>query len=178
MPEIEIRTAISSDLPALIKLEHYVDTTHVWQMDAASDQDQIEVKFREIRLPRAVRLDYPRNASDLADTWTRKHLMLAAICQGQPIGYLAVEEEQTLTARVTDLVVSEKFRRQGIASALLVSARDWAKGRGLKRVVLEIQAKNHAAIQLARKLGFDFCGFSDDYFANHDIGVFFIAFTK
>jgi ribosomal protein S18 acetylase RimI-like enzyme len=178
MPEIEIRPAISSDLPALIKLEHFVETTHVWQMDVNSDLEQIEIRFREIRLPRAVRLDYPRNAEDLADIWTRKHLFLSAIHQGQPIAYLAIEIEQTHTAKVTDLVVSEKYRRQGIATAMLISAKDWAKQRGLKRLVLEMQAKNHAAIQLARKLGYEYCGFCDDYFANHDIGVFFLAFTK
>jgi GNAT superfamily N-acetyltransferase len=178
MPEIEIRPAISSDLTGLIKLEHYVDTTHVWQMDVSSDLEQIEVKFREIRLPRAVRLEYPRNARDMADTWTRKHLFLTAIHQSQPVAYLAIEIEQTQTARVTDLVVSEKMRRQGIASALLIAAREWAKQRGLKKIILEMQAKNHSAIQLAKKLGYEFCGFCDDYFANHDIGVFFIAFTK
>lgn len=178
MPEIEIRPAISSDLTALIKLEHFVETTHVWQMDVNSDHDQIEVRFREIRLPRGATLEYPRRAEDMADTWTRKHLFLSAIHQGQPIAYLALEIEQTLTARITDLVVSDKFRRQGVASALLLSAKDWAKQRGLKRIVLEMQAKNHAAIQLARKMGYEFCGFCDDYFANHDIGVFFIALTK
>jgi hypothetical protein len=29
MPEIEIRPAISSDLPVLIKFDHSVETTHV-----------------------------------------------------------------------------------------------------------------------------------------------------
>jgi ribosomal-protein-alanine N-acetyltransferase len=178
MSEIEIRPAISSDLKALIALEHYVETSHVWQMDVNSDTDQIEVRFREMRLPRAVRLEYPRDASDLADIWTHKNLFLSAILQGQPIAYLTIEIEEKFTARITDIVVNEKFRRQGIASALLVSAKDWAKSRGLKKVVLEMQAKNHAAIQLARKLGFEYCGFCDDYFANHDIAVFFIAITK
>lgn len=178
MPEIEIRPTISSDLKALIELEHYVDTTHVWQMDVASDLEQIDVKFREIRLPRAVRLVYPRKAEEIADTWTRKHLFLTALHQSQPVAYLAIEIEQTQTARVTDLVVSEKLRRQGIANALLIAAREWAKQRGLKRMVLEMQAKNHAAIQLAKKLGYEFCGFCDDYFTNHDIGVFFITITK
>jgi GNAT superfamily N-acetyltransferase len=178
MPEIEIRPAISSDLAALIKLEHNVETTHVWQMDVNSDLDQIETRFREIRLPRAVRLDYARNPGDLADIWTHKSLFLSAIHQGQPIAYLTIEICQTQAAWITDVVVSEKFRRQGIGSALLMSARDWAKGRGIKKVILEMQAKNHAAIQLARKLGYEYCGFCDDYFANHDIAVFFIAFTK
>ena len=42
-----------------------------------------------------------------------------------------------------------------------------------RRLVLEMQHKNHAAIQLAKKLGFDFCGYNDRYYANHDIGLFF-----
>lgn len=178
MPEIEIRPAISSDLPILIKLDHSVETTHVWQMDTNSDVDQVEVRFREIRLPRAVKLQYPRNPIDMADTWTRKNLFLVAALQGRPVAYLTIEIQQSLTVRVSDLVVSEQVRKQGIGSALLMAARDWTRQRGIKRMVLEIQAKNHAAIQLARKLGFEFCGFCDDYFANHDIGVFFISILK
>lgn len=178
MPEIEVRPTISSDLPGLIKIDHSVETTHVWQMDSNNDLDQIEVRFREIRLPRAVQLEYPRNPGDLADTWTYKSLFLTAIHQSQPAAYLTIEIKEKHTARVTDLVVTERLRRQGVASALLVSARDWARNRGLKKIVLEIQAKNHAAIQLARKLGYEYCGFCDDYFANHDIAVFFISFIK
>ena len=178
MPEIEIRPAISSDLPFLVKIEHGVETTHVWQMDTSSDVEQIEVRFREIRLPRAVRIDYPKNPSDLIDIWTQKTLFLVAVLQGQPIAYLTLEISQNMTAHVTDLVVAENNRRQGIATALLVSAKEWAGQRKVKRIILEIQAKNHAAIQLARKLGFEFCGFCDDYFANHDIATFFISTHK
>lgn len=178
MPEIEIRPAISSDLPLLIKFDHSVETTHVWQMDSYSDVDQIETKFREIRLPRSVNLPYPRNPTEMADTWTRKNLFLVATLQNQPVAYLTVELQQSSTARVVDLVVLPAARKQGIASALILSARDWAGQRGIRRMILETQAKNHAMIQLARKLGFEFCGFCDDYFANHDIGVFFLSVLK
>jgi GNAT superfamily N-acetyltransferase len=147
-------------------------------MDSNSDVDQIEVKFREIRLPRGVGLAYPRNPVEMADTWTRKNLFLVATLQSQPMAYLTIEIEQNSIARVVDLVVAHSARRQGIATALILSARDWATQRGIRRMILETQAKNHAMIQLARKLGFEFCGFCDDYFANHDIGVFFISVTK
>ena len=118
MPEIEIRPAISSDLPVLFKLEHSVETTHVWQMDTNSDQAEITTRFRDIRLPRSVRLEYPRNVVELADTWTRKNLFLVASLPGQPIAYLTLEIDQAKVARVTDLVVDEKNRKQGIATAL------------------------------------------------------------
>ncbi|MHC1741338.1 MAG: N-acetyltransferase family protein [Anaerolineaceae bacterium] len=178
MAEIEIRPAISSDLPVLFKIDHTVETTHVWQMDTNSDQAEIEIRFREIRLPRGVRLEYPQNVQELADTWTRKNLFLVAALQGQPIAYLTIEIGQSKAARVTDLVVGERNRRQGIASAMLLAAGDWAAQQKIKRMVLEVQAKNHAAIQLARKLGYEFCGYCDDYFANHDIAVFFMVSLK
>jgi ribosomal protein S18 acetylase RimI-like enzyme len=40
-------------------------------------------------------------------------------------------------------------------------------------MVLEMQPKNYPAIQLAQKLGFDFCGYNDRYYANRDIALFF-----
>ena len=178
MPEIEIRPAISSDLPVLFKMVHSVETTHVWQMDTNSDQAEIETRFRDIRLPRAIRLDYPKNIMELADTWTRKSLFLVAAEQSQPIAYLTIEIQQSKVARVTDLVVDEKKRQQGIATALLLAATEWIAQRKVKRVLLEMQAKNHAAIQLARKLGYEYCGYCDNYFANHDIAVFFMAVLK
>jgi RimJ/RimL family protein N-acetyltransferase len=178
MPEIEIRPAISSDLSILLKLDHSVETTHVWQMDSTSDQAEIETRFREIRLPRPVILEYPQNIQELAGTWTRKSLFLAATIQSQPIAYLTIEIGQNKVARITDLVVGERNRKQGIATALMLAASDWAGQRNIKRVVFETQAKNHAAIQLARKLGYEFCGYCDDYFANHDIAVFFMANIK
>jgi ribosomal protein S18 acetylase RimI-like enzyme len=178
MPEIEIRPAISSDLPILGKLDHSVETTHVWQMDSNSDQTEIETRFREIRLPRAIRLEYPQNIQEMADSWTRKDLFLVAAVKGQPIAYLTIEIGKNKIARVTDLVVSEGLRKKGIATALLLSTHDWFMQRKIKRILLEMQAKNHAAIQLARKLGYEFCGYCDDYFANHDIAIFFMANLK
>jgi GNAT superfamily N-acetyltransferase len=84
-----------------------------------------------------------------------------------------MENIAPLTAWVTDLVVIRRLRRQGIGSALLLSAQDWARGRGCFRLVLEMQPKNYPAICLAQKLGFDLCGYNDRYYTNHDIALFF-----
>jgi hypothetical protein len=40
-------------------------------------------------------------------------------------------------------------------------------------MVLEMQPKNHAAISMAQKLGFDLCGYNDRYYSNRDIALFF-----
>jgi ribosomal protein S18 acetylase RimI-like enzyme len=179
MPQIEIRPAISSDIPVLMKIDPSSTTTHVWQMDYSDEPGQIGVAFREIRLPRSVRLEYPRSLDSMPDTWLDKSLFLVAAMEDQMVGYLTlVADTETKTARVNDLVVAQKLRRQGIGSALVLAAQEWASKQKFRRMMLEMQAKNHAGIALARKLGYDFCGFNDHYFANHDIAVFFTFILK
>lgn len=179
MPAIDIRPANSGDLSTLIQFVHTCDTTHVWQMDSSADHGQIEVRFREIRLPRSLRLEYPRKPEDLADNWTKHQLLLVARLQSQLVGYLTLNivNENNL-GRVIDLVVDEGFRRQGIATALLVSTQDWLRSKGLSKIMLEMQSKNHSAISLARKLRYEFSGYADGYFANRDLAVFFTTNLK
>ena len=132
------------------------------------------VSFREIRLPRSVRVDYPRPAGALAEDWSQRAGVLVALMEGEPVGYISLMQNiAPLTAWATDLAVLRRLRRQGIGSALVLAAQEWAEQRESRRIVLEMQPKNLPAIHLAQKLGFDFCGYNDRYFANHDIGLFF-----
>jgi hypothetical protein len=40
--------------------------------------------------------------------------------------------------------------------------------------VLEMQSRNYPAIQMAKRMGFEFCGFQDLYYANRDLALFFM----
>ncbi len=116
MPEIEIRPAISADIPALIAIDHHFTSENVWQMEIQQDESQIAISFREVRLPRSVRVDYPRSPGELADTWTQRSGVLVALLEGEPIGYATLMLELApLTTWMTDLVVTRRLRRQGIA---------------------------------------------------------------
>jgi ribosomal protein S18 acetylase RimI-like enzyme len=179
MPQIEIRPAISSDIPLLMKIEPDCSTTHVWQMDYNSEPGQIGVSFREIRLPRPVRLEYPRSLSSMPDTWLQKDLFLVAAMGDQLVGFVTlVVDRETHTAKIADLVVAEKLRRQGIGTALVFACHEWSSKQKLHRMMLEMQAKNHAGISLARKLGYDFCGFNEHYFVIYDFAVCFSYILK
>jgi ribosomal protein S18 acetylase RimI-like enzyme len=174
MPEIEIRPAISADIPALIAIDHHYTSDNVWQMEIQQDESQIAISFREMRLPRSVRVNYPRSPGELADTWTQRSGVLVALLEGEPIGYASLMLELApLTTWMTDLVVARRLRRQGIASALVLAAQEWAAQHDSHYLVLEMQTKNVPALKLVRKLGFDFCGYNDRYYKNHDIGLFF-----
>jgi ribosomal protein S18 acetylase RimI-like enzyme len=179
MPEIEIRSATAIDIPGLVQMEHTSLTTHVWQMERLQEEGTLQTIFREVRLPRPVRLVYPRPISKLADNWQVMSIVLIAVYQSNCIGYLTVSDKNLPNCGwIYDLVVTESMRRKGIASALVLAGQDWASRNGLKRVVMEMQSKNFPAIRLAQKLGYEFCGYNDHYYANQDLGLFFGKFLK
>ncbi len=174
MPEIQIRPAIASDIPVLTAIDHHYTAEFVWQMEIQSEEKQVNVSFREIRLPRSVRVDYPRPVDRLKDEWTNRSGILVAVMEEAVVGYVSLMLNiAPLTTWITDLAVMRRVRRQGIGSALVLAAQEWGEQHASRRLVLEMQPKNIACIRLAQKLGFDFCGYNDRYYANHDIGLFF-----
>jgi len=174
MPEIEIRPAIEKDIPILVSLDHDYISDHVWQMEISHEVNVTSVEFRQIQLPRSVRVEYPRSSKNLSVDWQSRSALLVGALKGEVIGYISLMLGYApLTSWVTDLVVIRRLRRQGIASALLLAAQHWAKQRGSLRMILEMQPKNYPAICMAQKLGFDLCGYNDRYYVNHDIALFF-----
>jgi len=181
MPEIEVRPVIASDIPLLMALDPHYTSDRVWQMELRSrdeenqgDEQVRTVNFRQVRLPRAVRVEYARPPRALANDWTSRSGILVAVLDGLPIGYTSMMLNiMPQTTWVTDLIVERPLRRQGIGSALLLAASEWAANMASQNLVLEMQPKNHPAIQLALKLGFELCGYNDRYYPNHEIGIFF-----
>jgi ribosomal protein S18 acetylase RimI-like enzyme len=174
MPEIEIRPAIATDIHTLMAIDHTYSSDYVWQMEIQTEEKSIGVNLREIRLPRSVRVEYPRPTHSLADDWTRRSGLLVSVLDSEVVGYISLMLDiAPITTWVTDLAVIRRVRRQGIGSALVLAAQEWGEQHNTRRIVLELQPKNHSAILMAQKLGFTFCGYNDRFYANHDIGLFF-----
>lgn len=174
MEGISIRNAISGDIPYLMKMDHGYRSDHVWQMSVTQSKEEISIKFREVRLPRPMRVRYPRDPGLLADEWTHRSGFFVAERAGQPVGYIAlVDGPSPNSIWATDLVVSHAERRQGVGTKLLHAGIRWGNERQVQRLCLEMQSKNYPAIALARKSGFDFIGYSDRYFPDEDIALFF-----
>lgn len=174
MPEIEIRPAIADDIAALIAIDHTYTSDYVWQMEMQVEEGRIGVSFREIHLPRSVRVDYPRPTRTLSEGWVERHGLLVAIHADEVVGYISLMLNiAPNTAWATDLAVLRRMRRQGIGSALVLAAQEWGENHACRRIVLEMQPKNYPAIHMAQKLGFDLCGYNDLYYTNHDIALFF-----
>lgn len=175
MSEAEIRPAISSDIKRLVALDHGYSTDHVWQMGFQEQGAAVSVAFTEVRLPRPMRVRYPRDPASLADSWTELSALFVAEQADKVIAYLGlVPGPSPGSAWVTDLAVDLVSRRHGNGTALVVAARQWAAAAGFDKLFLEMQSKNYPCIRLARKLGFVFSGYSDHYYPDGDIALFFM----
>jgi ribosomal protein S18 acetylase RimI-like enzyme len=105
--------------------------------------------------------------------------MYTALSDQDIVGYISLlERGMDSSVSVTDLVVNAATRRQGVGSALLASAQDWAAGRSLRRIILEMQSKNLPAIRFSQKFGYDFCGYNDHYYLTQDVALFFAKALK
>jgi ribosomal protein S18 acetylase RimI-like enzyme len=174
MKNLSIRPATSSDIPLLIELDHGFGTDHVWQMAYNQAGQEVSVSFREVRLPRPMRVKYPREPRLLIDRWVDHMALLIAVSEGRPIGYIAlIDGPGPKTAWVTDLVVGLPNRRQGVGSSLIRKAGALCREHGYARMFMEMQSKNYPAICLAKKVGMRFSGYSDNYYPDQDITLFF-----
>ena len=179
MSEIQLRPTVATDLSRLMSFDHSTTSESVWQLELRRETGQVAATFREVRLPRSVSITYPHNPYALADDWVRRSMMYTAYIGQDPAGYISLLERGTdSVVWVTDLVVNLANRRQGVASALLEAAQDWASGRSHRRLILEMQSKNLPGIRLAQKFGYEFCGYNDHYYLNQDVALFFAKAIK
>ena len=55
---------------------------------------------------------------------------------------------------IMDIIVTESHRNKGFGTALMNSAKDWAKEQNCNLINLDVLVNNHGAIKLYEKLGF------------------------
>lgn len=168
-----IRFATSEDLQACLHISGACETEHVWQLTQREQPDQIAIMLSDVRLPRPMRVEYPRSAEDILSVWKTADALLVAEERGAICGFADLHAETWHDlAWVKNLIVAEPFRRQGIGSALLAAAIRWAHSQRLQTLMVEAQSQNWPAICFYRKHGFAFCGFNDRYYVNQ-IALFF-----
>lgn len=172
--DVMIRAMESKDTSKIVQFDHGYDTNYVWQMDLHNGDTDVSIRFRVTRLPRTMRVEYPRVAERIATEWKRLPAAMVAEKANSVVGYIGLKQgEMPGLVNIVDLIVEPNERRQGIGTELLLAAQRWATEQGNTRIILEMQSKNYPAICLAQKLGFEFCGYCDQCYLNQDIALFF-----
>jgi RimJ/RimL family protein N-acetyltransferase len=94
----------------------------------------------------------PIDVERLAADWDLEGT-LVAVARGEVVGELRVEPNWFGFGELGMMVASE-WRGQGVGTALVAAAADWARARGLHKLSLGVFPQNAAAIALYRKVGF------------------------
>ena len=112
---------------------------------------------------------------EAAHPWSEKSLreeldndqahFLCAVADGCVAGYIGVQEIVG-EAYITNVAVSEKFRRRGIAEKLLEEAERGATKRGCVLITLEVRASNDPAKALYKKRGFKEVGTRKNFYSD------------
>ncbi len=176
MENLTIRPITNADVPHLMGMDHSSTTDHVWQLELRRDAraPQVSALFREVRLPRPVRLAYPNDPYALADEWKRRAMLWLAENSSGAVGYIGVTEPRAGVAWITDVAVAPAWRRKGVATKMLSTVHTWCGEKQDHRIFFEMQSKNHPAITLAQKNDYEFCGYNDRYYSNQDVMLVFV----
>jgi len=179
MPQIEIMPRSPQEASSLYTMNHAYFTDYAWQMNRKVSGKEISTQFNLVRLPRQMIVDAPNSAEDRIRQNIAADAALIASHENEPVAYAVLKKnEQSDMVRLVDFVVRQKMRRQGIGNALLLAAHDWSLHAGCQRVVAEVQSKNDPAIQMLTRMGYDYCGFHEFFYANHDIVLFFSTYLR
>jgi GNAT superfamily N-acetyltransferase len=170
-----IRDGLETDIAACLALDHHYETDFVWQMGVEDPPGQWHIHFHKQRLPRTLETIYSPNEKRLRNVLAPDDCFLVAVAKegNEILGYLTMRTEPVYsTAWVQDIVVTLPYRRHRIGTRLVNVARQWAKEHGIKRLTAECSTQNFPGIAFCQQLGFRLCGYSDQYYPNHDIAVF------
>ncbi len=86
--------------------------------------------------------------------------------EGQCVGQVVLHKDWNGYALIEDICVARDYRGQGIGSALIERAVEWARGKGLQGLALETQDNNLLACRFYMKLGFCIGGVNTLFYRN------------
>ena len=75
------------------------------------------------------------------------------------------------TAEIESLAVDPEYRRQGVATILLVKLLGAVRKRGATFIILEVRPSNKAAIALYKDFGFQIVEREKDYYSDEDAWI-------
>jgi ribosomal protein S18 acetylase RimI-like enzyme len=172
---MELRPAITADLPGIFDIDATVESRRYLHIDRTGEELNIHWKIED--RPLRERVIYQLKLDDDRQFLYRQ--MVTGIEEGLTL--VAEHDEQIVAAfagrtdpirglfEVLDLRVDFDFRRQGLGTGIMFRAIQSAREAKLRAVAAESTANNDPANQLLVKLGFAIGGLDSLRNSNHDL---------
>jgi [ribosomal protein S18]-alanine N-acetyltransferase len=128
----------------------------------------VKLATRFVEAPHWTRRDYaemPPPAPPSTPPTSLTRCSLVALSDNNLAGFAVASCLPQEPAEIEGLVVDEKYRRQGIASALIRACKEWAASAGALSIRLEVRASNAAALALYQRHGFSAVGYRRAYYS-------------
>lgn len=109
--------------------------------------------------------DYDFDPVAWLDTAPERHALYVARSSNRVVGFASIAETWNGMAEVEEIAVDQKFRRQGIAAALLSKVEEWTRQQDFSWMRLETQAGNPDACRAYARAGFVLEGFDRRLYA-------------
>ena len=171
---MQITRGHTDDWPSLFSMDASVSSDYSYKMEISLNSDTYSVALTRFKLPRTMGVNYPRDKAALLNQLSTAEMVMIGKIQNESIAFACLDGRvYPDTVQVSDLVVMENARLNGIATILLVAAEKWALERNLHRLFMAIPLRNDPTVSLAKKLGYSFCGFMLSYFRSGDDALFF-----
>ena len=131
-----------------------------------------KTKFSKAKFPSPV--THTPEEYDYPDKLFQKHwkgaVAYGAFDDGKFVGAVELYPEKWANRiRVTELWIDEEYRRHGIGKRLMDIAKETARKRGARMLILETQSCNFNAINFYLHEGFDLVGFLSCDYSNADL---------
>ena len=144
-------------------------------MTAQDIDEVVKLAARFVEAPHWTRRDYeqmpppppavPRTAPPAAPPTALTRCSVVALSGNNLAGFAVASWLPLEPAEIEGLVVDEKYRRQGIGSALIQACKEWAANAGALSIRLEVRASNAAALALYQRHGFSAVGRRRAYYS-------------
>ena len=172
---MEVRPLKSADVSKLADIDATIDSVEYLHIARIGEGFALQFTL-EVR-PLRERAIEPNTTSDEITFLARQigsgadeGLALVAEHEHQIVGLLLAQAHaRRSTLQIHDIRIDHDFRRQGLASALIFQAIQFARDHELRAVSMKTRTNNLPAARLLQKCGFEIAGLDTQHQSNHDL---------
>lgn len=149
------------------ELKYRWETSYFYKVEVFEDEDGWTVKVKRASSNEKLVKSF---SEYLYRPWMEECELYGVQADGKMIAWMSIGYERWCNRlRIFELYVLEEYRGRGAGSILINKAKELAKERNVRAIVLDTHNSNYAAIEFYRRHGFSLNGFDLTQYHNDDV---------